>query len=145
VSAIDNKEELDADALSLMAAMSLITRQQWVYFSGPGVISDHANGERLQNMPGFNEVARVKDMLPADVMRYNLLTHGGATWHGVTPYLASGENRADCAIYTPDGRFACVLYGPHPGEVQPNPRKRLEITKSTQLGNKGSVVYGRMH
>jgi hypothetical protein len=145
VSAIDNRHELDADALTLMAAMALVTRQQWMYFSGPGVISNHPNGDRIQNMPGFREVPRVKSMLPADVMRYDLLTHGGTTWAGVSPFLASGENRADCAIYRPDGRFACVIYGEHFDAVKPNPSKRLEIVKDTRLGNKGRVVYGRMH
>jgi hypothetical protein len=146
VSAIDNRDELDADALSLMAAISLVTRQQWVYFSGPGVISNHPNGERFEHMPGFSEVPRVVSMLPADVMRYDLLIHGGeASWGAVAPFLASGENRSDCAIYRPDGRFACVIYGPHPDDVKPNPRKRLEIQKETRLGSKGRVVYGRMH
>jgi hypothetical protein len=143
VSAIDNRHELDADALQLMAAMSLLTRQAWVHFSGPGVISDHANGERLENMPGFWEVPRVKQMLPADVMRYDLLHHSGESWSSVRVYAATGENRADCAVYRPDGRRACVVYGEHPDAVRLV--RQMEIDMETRLGNKGRVVYGRVH
>ncbi len=142
VSAIDNKHELDDDWYTLMAAQALITRQGYVWFSGPGVISDHHNGERLENMPGFHTVARVKTMLPADVMFYNAgLSHGGTTWANRRVFAAVGETRADQVTHS-DGRFCTVIYGEHPEQVQAV--RSYTATHDTWIGRKGRIVCGRM-
>lgn len=139
VSAIDNRHELDADALCAMAAVSLMTRQAWVYFSGPGVISDE--GERLQDMPGFLEVPRVRSLIPPDVMRYSgPLAHGGDTWQRERVFAAQGEVRADHALHS-DGRFVALIYGP--GSLDVPQTRSADITVDHRFGNKARLVVGR--
>jgi hypothetical protein len=139
VSAIDNRHELDADALCAMAIMSLMTRQAWVYFSGPGVISDE--GERLQDMPGFREVPQVRTLLPADVMRYDQIFHGGETWARQRVFAAQGEVRAD-HVMANDGRFACLTYGP--GGLHVPQTRAASIDRDVTFGNKARLVVGRV-
>jgi hypothetical protein len=138
VSAIDNRHELDADALCAMAIMSLMTRQAWVYFSGPGVISDE--GERLQDMPGFREVPQVRTLLPPDVMRFDQIFHGGETWARQRVFAAQGEVRAD-HVMANDGRFACLIYGP--GGLSVPQTRAATIDKDVTFGNKARLVVGR--
>jgi hypothetical protein len=138
VSAIDNRHELDADALCAMAVMSLMTRQAWVYFSGPGVISDE--GERLQDMPGFREVPRVRALLPADLMRFDDIFHGGETWRDKRIFAADGEVRADHAM-AHDGRFVCLIYGP--GSLDVAQTRNADISVDHRFGNKARLVVGR--
>jgi hypothetical protein len=138
VSAIDNKHELDADALCAMAAMSLLTRQAWVYFSGPGVISDE--GERLQDMPGFREVPRVRTLIPTDVMRYDEVFHGGETWRQKRIFEAQGEVRADHAYYR-DGRFVCLIYGPGSLDVPQTRGARIDVDH--RFGDKARLIVGQ--
>jgi len=138
VSAIDNKHELDAHALCAMAAMGLITRQAWVYFSGPGVKSDA--GERLQDMPGFREVPKVRALIPADVMRYDKIFHGGDTWKNERVFAAQGEVRADHAYYH-DGRFVCLIYGPGSLDVPQTRGARIDVDH--RFGDKARLVVGQ--
>jgi hypothetical protein len=139
VSAIDNRQELDADALCAMAAMSLMTRQVWVYFRGPGVKSDE--GERLQDMPGFRDVPRVRALIPADVMRYSgPLTHGGDTWRRERVFAAQGEVRADHVLHS-DGRFVALIYGPGSLDVPQTRSARIHIDH--RWGNKARLVVGQ--
>jgi hypothetical protein len=138
VSAIDHKGELDADALCAMAAQSLLTRQAWVYFSGPGVKSD--DGERLQGMPGFHEVPRVRTLLPADVMRYDEVFHGGDSWARQRIFAAQGEVRADHAYYR-DGRFVCLVYGP--GSLDVPQTRAARIDRDHRFGDKARLIVGQ--
>jgi hypothetical protein len=138
VSAIDNRHELDADALCAMALMSLMTRQAWVYFCGPGVKSD--DGERLQDMPGFREVPQVRALLPADVMWFDQIFHGGETWARQRVFAAQGDVRADHAMAA-DGRMAVLIYGP--GSLDVPQTRAAQIDKDVRFGNKARLVVGR--
>lgn len=152
VSAIDNKHEMNAETYQLLAAMALMAREGYVHFSGPGVISDCApgeirgnnppcNGEKLEDMPGFWEVPRVKQMLPADIMRYDALFHGGRDsrrWYAATDH----DTRVDHAWYR-DGRTCVNVYGPNPGSARE--LKRGTITHDTVFGNQGRVFCGQVH
>lgn len=141
VSAIDNKHEIDGEVYQILAAVALMTRQAYVWFTGPGVISDHTNGERLENMPGFNDVARVKEMLPNDVMWYTEgFSHGGDSWASRRAFRAVGETRAD-QVTNNDGRFCTVIYGDDVHAIQPV--RSFSVTHDTWIGNKGRVVCGR--
>jgi hypothetical protein len=140
VSAIDNKHEIDANVYSALAIMALITRQGYVWFSGPGVISDHPNGERLQNMPGFREVPQVRALLPADVMRYGEIWHGGddRPWSSRRAFRAVGEMRADHVV---DGnRFVCLMYGP--GGLNLPQNRALRVDRDITFGDKARLVVG---
>lgn len=138
VSAIDNKHELDDAWSQLMACMSLMTRQAFVWFSGPGVISDEP--ERIEDMPGWNSVAHVRALLPSDLMWYSRLFHGGDTWRNVRVFRAHEEVRADHAMHD-DGRFACLIYGP--GSLDLEQSRAAEITRDVRFGNRGRLVVGR--
>jgi hypothetical protein len=157
VSASQNKHENDDAVMTGAAAMALMTRQAWVGFSGPGVISDCqngevinpgprqyvCNGERMQDMAGFWSTPKVAAMLPADVMRYDEFIHGGDTWRHKRVFVASGENRADHALYR-DGRFVCIIYGEHIDAVQPQAGVEFETYIDTRLGNKVRIVVGKV-
>ena len=107
--------ESDPDVLCLMALASLISRQWFVYFCGPGVISDDP-GQTFAAMPGFLEVPQAAALLPRDIMTWARLVHGGARSGSPRIYAVPTGNesaRADHAIERADGtgKFACIMYG----------------------------------
>jgi hypothetical protein len=138
VSAIDNKHEIDANVYCALAIMALITRQGYVYFSGPGVISDA--GERLQDMPGFREVPTVRALLPADVMRFGEIWHGGddRPWSPRRAFRAVGEIRADHVVE--GNRFVCLIYGA--GGLNLPQNRALRIDRDVTFGDKARLVVG---
>lgn len=144
VSITANKHELDAEALQTLCAASLISRQWFTYMSGPGVRTD-AHGDRLEQMPGFREVPQVRRHLPADVMRYAELWHGGSgrPWEHKRVFGAFGDNtgRADHA-YHGDGRFACLLHGPDAERCQ-QLRQFREVTHDVRFGV-NRIIAGRV-
>lgn len=124
-------QENHPEALALMAAMSFIARQAWVYMSGHGVFwiapikgdieelgeqkavfSASQDWDFTKHQPGFLEVAKVKTWIPRDVMTYQRLCHGGVTWRGTRVCVgnADGTLRADHALHD-DGRCVIALYG----------------------------------
>jgi hypothetical protein len=107
VSAIANREELDNEAVPLLAAASFIGRQAFVWFSGEGVIINQG----LNVEAGFYTTPKTVAMLPKDLMSYETIHHGGDRWRGTRVLAATGEGRADCRTAS-DGRFACTLDGP---------------------------------
>ena len=112
VSVTENQHELTDGPLMAMAAMSLMTRQGWVYFCGPGVICDE--GETFAQMPGFACVPSVAAMLPKDLMAWTGgLFHGGETWASRPHVQAGGRDAVDHAR-SADGRVVCLIYGPPP-------------------------------
>ena len=100
--------EENAEALCLMAAMSLATHQAWNYMSGHGVFW---NGS-ISTMTAFNEVAKVRDYLPQDIMAWPQITHGGDRWRGTRVFVANADGTLRCDhIFAGDGRFVAILYG----------------------------------
>ena len=140
VSASANKHELTPGVMALAAAVSLMARQMWVYFSGPGVKSDA--GQRLVDMPGFRETCAVRDWLPIDVMTFGTICHGGASQKGRRVYAVPGtdETRADGVIHA-DGRWVWALYGPRWRECALE--RDSDITGEFPCGNDGRLVQGR--
>ena len=110
VSASANKEEMDDEAVGCLAAMSLIARQAFVWFSGEGVKIQLG----LETEPGFASCPRIARMLPRDVMRPGTLHHSGQTWHSIRVFsLGSTHPDVRCdGVLHPDGTFAYVLDGP---------------------------------
>jgi hypothetical protein len=103
---VDREE--NAEALCLMAAMSLATHQAWNYMSGHGVFW---NGS-ISAMKGFNEVAKVRDYLPTDIMFWPQITHGGDRWRGTRVFVANADGTLRCDhIFAGDGRFVSLIYG----------------------------------
>lgn len=98
----------NTEALVLMAAMSLMARQTWVYMSGRGVFWDGP----IQDQLGFAEVPQMRAKFPKDLMRWPTLCHGGQTWQGARVFVddSNGARRRDQAISS-DGRVMAVCYG----------------------------------
>jgi hypothetical protein len=115
VSIMEHHEEMDAEAMALLTAMHLMSRQMSVYFSSPGV-SCRERGE-FARMPGFREAAAIASVLPTDLMQFQTLTHGGK--RGERVLCATGEGdyliRVDHAIHD-DGRFMAIPYAATPGD-----------------------------
>lgn len=141
VSASDHKEELDDDALCAMAVAALMTRQAWVYFSGPGVRSNRH--QRFDEMPGFRTVPKVRALLPPDVGRYQSIWHGGEDkpWSPLRVFGALPGTRCEHTYHDPDGRFVVLAYGEAPGRV---PQLRpARIDRDISFGNKARLIVGQ--
>lgn len=115
VTGMSHPHQMTDDVMAFLGAISLLARQAFVWFSGPGVISDES--ERLQDMPGFASVPQLAARLPRDVMTYARLVHGGQNGgsdrvFGVTD--EPGTTRCDQAVDPASGRFAAAIYGPAP-------------------------------
>lgn len=141
VSASANKDELTSGVLALACAVSLLSRQAWVYFSGPGVKSDA--GQRLQDMPGFRETPQLRAWLPRDLMAFQTITHGGASKRGTRVFAVPGtdETRADGVIHN-DGRWVWALYGPRWRECALE--RASDIVSEFSCGEAGKLVQGRL-
>lgn len=139
VSASQNKHELVTGVMQAAAVQSLMARQAWVYFSGPGVMSDA--GEDLRAMPGFAETPAAVARLPRDVMTGRLI-HGGATWAQERVFAAHDETRCD-HVLLPDGRFACLIYGPSWASVASAvPERDCRIETDEAFGTSARLVVG---
>jgi hypothetical protein len=136
VSVTENKAELDDNTLAGMAAMSLMARQAWCYMSGPGVLFDSP----LEAQPGFYSVPQIRAALPADVMRFTTLIHGGERWASQRIFAVRGDTRCDHAL-SADGRFVVIIYGPSLTYDQVKP---ATIEKVTDLGGKVRIITGRL-
>lgn len=116
VSIMEHPEEMDAEAMTLLTAMHLMSRQISVVFSSPGV-SVRERSE-FARQPGFREAAAVASILPSDLMRFGTLCHGGESQRGRRVLCATGEGqslaRVDQAI-ADDGRFVAIAYAQRPG------------------------------
>lgn len=100
--------EENAEALCLMAAMSLATHQAWNYMSGHGVFW---NGS-ITEMTAFREVAKVRDYLPKDIMAWPKITHGGDRWRGTRVFVANADGTLRCDhMFAGDNRFVSIVYG----------------------------------
>lgn len=141
VSVTANKHELTTPVECLAACQSLLSRQAWVYFSGPGVKSDQR--ERLQDMPGFWETPAAASILPKDVARFAKVIHGGATWRGqrVWAVTTNDHTRADHALSN-DGRFVCILYGPSWRSCVKE--REYETIEDRTFGEHGRVIVGKL-
>jgi hypothetical protein len=118
-----------------MADMSLISRQAWCYMSGPGVRFDSP----IDVQPGFWTVPRVRDALPADVMGFERLIHGGARWANERIFETIGDTRCDHAL-SADGRFVVIIYGP---QLTYNQVRNVTIERVTDLGRNARIIVGR--
>jgi hypothetical protein len=100
------------EGLALMAAMALMASQAWVYMSSHGVFWRGP----IAAQAGFAEVPRVRVLLPADVMAWPTICHGGESWRGKRVFVgnATGSVRCDHRL-SDDGRVTAILYAETPG------------------------------
>lgn len=107
VTAIENRHELDDEAVALLALGSHLGRQAFVWFSGEGVILERG----LEGEPGFASVPKAVARLPQDLYRFGLSLHSGPTFRTSRVLEATGEVRIDGRL-AGDGRFAFTVDGP---------------------------------
>ena len=141
VTGVDHMDELTDAVMAFAGIVSVMTGQAWVWFSGPGVISDEA--DRLQDMPGFWSTPPAVAQLPPDIMSYRTLVHGGSSQgnkrvYGVTD--EPGSTRCDHAIHD-DGRFICCIYGPDP---QYDIIRSHAVDGDFLFGPERRVIWGRV-
>ena len=128
VSVVENKHELDDEAVALLGLASILGRQAHVWFSGEGVILDRG----LAVEAGFLSTPRAIGLLPRDVMTYGTSHHSGERWASIRILESSEPVRVDGRQHA-DGRFAYTIDGP-PG----NYTLRVARTFSGQLCNPGT-------
>lgn len=139
VSASQNKHELVTGVMQAAAVQSLMARQAWVYFSGPGVMSDA--GEELRDMPGFAETPAAVARLPRDVMTGRLI-HGGSTWAASRPFEAVGETRCDSVLLSAGG--VTLIYGPSWAGVATAPMASwVRVVEDVAFGTTARLVIWR--
>jgi len=105
VSAGEGQGWMTGQTMAAYAGIALTCHQPFVYFSGPGV---RCESEDLATMPGFRTVAAVRDVLPRDIMRWQIV-HGGDRWADRRIVRPRGSTRAAHAL-SADGRFAVWVY-----------------------------------
>lgn len=107
VSCVSYPEEMDAETMALAAAQALASRQAFAFHQDSGAIYR----ERIKDQPGYYEIPAMARELPADVMTWPRLFHGGTAWASQRILEAVGEVRVDHTV-SDDGRFVIKIYGP---------------------------------
>ena len=95
----------DPELLCALTAAALLGGQCWTFMSGNGVFW---NGP-IEDMPGFDEVARLPSFLPTDIATFPVVCHAGTRFQGIRILAAVDPTRAEHAI-APDGRFVIVVH-----------------------------------
>lgn len=106
VSVMENAHEIDAEAMAAGAAIALIARQAWTYFSSDGVITDGG----FDQQAGFAEVPRMAAYLAGvapDLQTWPILVHGGRPEAVLTFGARDAHDRIDQAV-GPAGVVAVV-------------------------------------
>jgi len=123
----------DVEILCGVAAQALATGQQFTFMSGNGVWGgapaswDGSTPGQLdapiEDMPGYEEVARITSFLPADIHDFTNVFHSGNLFADRRIVAANDPTRFDTALHA-DGRFAAVVStytgGARPLSVQRN-------------------------
>jgi hypothetical protein len=140
VSVTSHKEELNAGAMAMGAAMAAMARQAWAHMGGSSVILYDDPIEK----EGFWETPEVVRRLPKDLSQFQTLSHSGSSQHFQRVWEARGNVRGDYAIHS-DGRMVGVVYGP-PNERPNDIRKVRHIHDEQNVLETefGKVVVGRV-
>jgi hypothetical protein len=155
VSVTENKSELDDEAIALLALASHIARQAFVWFSGEGVQVDRG----LATEAGFHSVPKAVQLLPPDVMRYDVRHHSGSSSRAARVLQAQGDLRVDGALAA-DGRFAYTIDAPpgsytlkvlrdfegklcHPGTAVCEPVSKMAGELLTLSFTRGRLLVGK--
>lgn len=147
VSVIENQHEVDEGVMLAAAVAAAMTGQLWVYFSGPGVVSDE--GERLEDMPGFGSTPTVLGLLPRDVGTGEVI-HGGDRYAGRRVFAASPKDDPRELrwehTFLSGRQFVALGYAPqfrHVGESHAHPERAHETDAVIALGERALLVVGR--
>lgn len=108
----------DVELLCGMAFQALATGQEWTFMSGNGVFGGAPaswDGSRpgvldapIEDMPGYDEVSHLPELLPADIYAFDNIFHSGNLFADRRIVEANDPTRFDTSLHR-DGRFvACV-------------------------------------
>lgn len=109
----------DVELLCGMAWQALATGQQWTFMSGNGVfggasaswdgeVEDGVLDAPIEDMPAYDEVSHLPEMLPNDIGAFDNVFHSGALFGDRRIVAANDPTRFDTAKHA-DGRFvSCV-------------------------------------
>lgn len=97
----------DVELLCGIAGIALLTGQPWTHMSGNGVFWKG----RIEQHPGFYQVARLTTWIPQDVATYQTVIHAGAgrSFSAQSILIANDPTRFDQAIHD-DGRFVAMWH-----------------------------------
>lgn len=108
----------DVELICGVAAQCLATGQQFTFMSGNGVFGGapgswdgNTPGQLdgpIEEMPGYEEVARISSFLPADIATFSNVFHAGNLFADRRIVAANDPTRFDTALHA-DGRFAAVV------------------------------------
>jgi hypothetical protein len=107
VSATANMDEINASTMGLMAVISVLARQSYLYFCSPGIKWE----EDFHSMPGFATCPKLVAMLPKGLCN-GKLHHSGTAFRNERIFEAIGEFRVDGIVKESTKEFAYIGYGP---------------------------------
>ena len=109
----------DVELLCGMAAQALATGQEFTYMSGNGVFGGHEaayDGESpgqldapIEDMPGYEEISRIPELLPSDIHAFENVFHSGSLFADRRIVAANDPTRFDTSKHA-DGRFVAVVH-----------------------------------
>lgn len=109
----------DVEHLCGVAAQCATTGQEFTFMSGNGVFGGRScnwDGSGvaqldapLEDMPGFEEVARIPSFLPKDIATFTNVFHSGSLFADRRIVAANDPTRFDTSMHA-DGRFAAVVH-----------------------------------
>jgi hypothetical protein len=123
----------DVELLCGMAAQALATGQEFTFMSGNGVFGGPSapyDGEApgvldapIEDMPGYQEVSHIPELLPADIHAFENVFHSGNLFADRRIVAANDPTRFDTSLHA-DGRFVAIVSTfngqPRPLELQKN-------------------------
>lgn len=117
----------DVEILCGVAAQALATGQQFTFMSGNGVFGGASASwdgmvpgvldAPIEDMPGYEEIARIPSFLPADISAFDDVFHSGSLFSDRRIVAANDPTRFDTSMH-PDGRFVAVVHT-YNGQAQP--------------------------
>lgn len=117
----------DVELLCGVAAQCLATGQQFTFMSGNGVFGGAPGSwdgttpgqldAPIEDMPGYEEIARIPEFLPADIANFGNIFHAGSLFADRRIVAANDPTRFDTALHA-DGRFAAVV-STYNGQARP--------------------------
>lgn len=110
----------DVELLCGMHAQMLATGQESTFMSGNGVFGgapasydgEVENGildAPIEDMPGYEEVSRISELLPSDIHAFDNIFHSGSLFADRRVVAANDPTRFDTSKHA-DGRFVAVVH-----------------------------------
>jgi hypothetical protein len=144
VSAHDNMHECNGAYFQIYTALMFACGYIPVYMSSPGVIPDSHRSEPWDSSPGFYDVCKVRDWLPADAGHFRKTFHGGDRWGNDRYFRAIGDTRVEHHIEPETQRGIIIAYGNEAAHIPKHREFRIDRDEWVEEGHiKGRVIVGQ--